>query len=188
MAWLWLVPALLVLLACLPVGLAFDVSSVPSWHGAARLSWAWFFHTRIPLGKRRSRGEPRPEPAGKRNPAAARRSLRLSVVQAVLSLLLDLGRRLYAATTVKDLGIHTRAGLEDPADTGMLCGWLSPLFASLAPRDRRHLFFEPEFTGACLEVDATGRVVIVPARYLLVMLQVLVAPRTWRLAYLLVRA
>jgi hypothetical protein len=45
MAWLWLVPALLMVLACLPVGLELQVTSIPRWRSVVGVSFAWFFRT-----------------------------------------------------------------------------------------------------------------------------------------------
>lgn len=188
MAWLWLLPALLLLLACLPVGLAFQFSSVPEWHGSAQLSWAWLVHVQIPLSGSGPRAEPRGERADSAAPrSASRRFPRPSAVRAALRLLLDLARRLVAATRIEVLRLHARVGLDDPADTGVLCGSLAPLSAWLSARARGAFSFEPEFTRSCLEVDASGRVVIVPARFVLAVAGFLLVPRTWRVAYELSR-
>ena len=186
MTWLWLVPALLLVLVSLPIELAFEVASQPRWRGSARLSWAWVFVMNIPL----ERGGARPEPARERSGKAATRVTQKAAFSALvpgLGLVMELLRRLLAATTVRDLTVHWRAGLDDPADTGLLCGALAPLAAWLSTRERHSHRFEPDFTRLCLELAAAVRVRVVPARWLLVLTGLLVKPRTWRAVYLATR-
>jgi hypothetical protein len=188
MAWLWLVPTLLLALTCVPMGVAFEVTSIPRWQGTVRLSWAGFLETRVPLGRDAARAQAGREPATEPS-SSARRQLptRPSALLPALGHLAELVRRLVAQTHVRSLAVNARLGLDEPADTGMLYGALAPLFVWLHARCCRACAFEPEFTRECLEVSASGRLTLVPARYLLVMGRFLVDPRTWRIAFDLTR-
>lgn len=189
MAWLWLVPALLLALTCVPIGVAFDVTSIPRWHGDVRLSWAGFFETRVRLGRDAARRRPAPDLARERARSARRHPpLRPAVLMRALGQLVKLVRKLLAQTRVRRLNMRARLGLDDPADTGVVYGALAPLFVGLHARWRRSCAFEPEFTRECLEVSASGRLTFVPARYLLVLGAFLLNPRTWRVALDLTRS
>jgi hypothetical protein len=93
-------------------------------------------------------------------------------------------RALLAQTLVRELTVRARAGLDDPADTGMLWGALAPMLAWTG--DHPDSFdLEPAFAGRCLELSGRGRFTLVPARCLLVLAAFLLNPRTWRLGYAL---
>jgi hypothetical protein len=187
MAWLWLVPALLLALACLPLRVEIELTSVPRWHGRARMSWVGLVGTHVDMGANSRRPtRPRHRVATERSVSASRRRgpPPLSVLLPAVRHLAHLVRALLAQTLVRELTIRARAGLDDPADTGMLWGALAPLLA-WAGAHPGSLDLQPEFAGSCLEVRGSGRFTLVPARYLLVLAMFVLNPRTWRLGYAL---
>lgn len=66
----------------------------------------------------------------------------------------------------RELRLHVRLGLDDPADTGRLWALVGPLGAALASRGTADLAFEPVFDEAVLDVQAHARLVLVPLRLL----------------------
>jgi hypothetical protein len=185
MSWLWLVPALLLALACVPLGVELEVTSAPRWRGLVRVSWAGLFRAHVKIGpspatrpRRRAVKEHSVSPSSRRGlpPVSA-------LVPAVRHLA-QLARALLAQTRVRELTVRARAGLDDPADTGMLWGALTPLLA-WAGDQQASFDLQPAFAGSCLEVHGCGRFTLVPARYLLVLTAFVLSPRTWRLGYAL---
>jgi hypothetical protein len=85
---------------------------------------------------------------------------------------------------VRELTVRLRAGLDDPADTGMLWGALAPLLAA-ADNHPGSIELEPDFAKSCFELRGRCRFTLVPMRYLLVLVVFLLNPRTWRLTYAL---
>jgi hypothetical protein len=178
---------LLVALACLPLGLELEVTSVPRWHGVVRVSWAGVLRSRLEIGAGSERAtRPRERVVTERSVSPSRRRgpPPFSALVPAIRHLAALVRALLAQTLVRELTVRARAGLDDPADTGMLWGALAPLLAWAA--DHRGSFdLEPEFGGSCLELRGHARFTLVPARYLLVLAGFLLNPRTWRLGYAL---
>jgi hypothetical protein len=191
MAWLWLVPALLLAMTCLPIAVAFEVTSRPHWQGNVRLSWAGLIRARVRLGRGAGRARAERNPRTEQ-PSPARRHMpaRPSALLPMLGHLVGLARRLVAQTQVRRFEVNARVGLDDPADTGILYGALAPLFVSLDAGSRwsRSCVFEPEFSRECLEMSASGRLTLLPLRYLLVIGGFLMSPRTWRLVFELFEA
>jgi hypothetical protein len=187
MTWLWLVPALLLALTCVPLGLDLEVNSVPRFRGLVRVTWGGLVHTHVDIGAggtgTRAR---RPRQHSERSVSPSRRPglPPISALVPAIRHFAQLVRALLAQTLVRELTLRARAGLDDPADTGMLWGALAPLLAWAG--DQRGSFdLAPEFAGSCLEVRGYGRFTLVPARYLLVLTAFLLNPRTWRLGYAL---
>ena len=184
MGWLWLLPALLLVLSCVPLGVAFEVTSVPRWRSSMRLDWGGLLESHVELGPHAARkGAERPPERRRTRPKRRRRRPRPAALLHALGHGVGLMRRLLAQTRVKSLRLNARFGLDDPADTGTLYGALVPFFVALQGRWRRSCVFEPEFTRECLEVSASARLTLVPLRWLLVMGRFLVSPRTWRVAF-----
>ncbi len=64
----------------------------------------------------------------------------------------------------RDVFIHLRLGLGDPADTGQLWALLGPLAGMLATVDDASIRIDPDFVDAAVEVDAGGELRVVPLR------------------------
>lgn len=102
--------------------------------------------------------------------------------------LLRLLRRLRRWIRVDDLRLRARIGLGDPADTGMLLGWLAAVpsgVRSLAPG--LELRVEPDFTDAVLDCGAAGGIRVIPLGALASLLLFALSPATLRAAWVLWR-
>lgn len=66
----------------------------------------------------------------------------------------------------RELRLHVRLGLDDPADTGRLWVLLGPLGAALASLRAADIAIEPDFVEPTLSFEARGHVVLVPLRVL----------------------
>lgn len=74
-----------------------------------------------------------------------------------------------------------RFGLGDPADTGSAWGALAPLYVAVASYCPE-LRVAPAFDEACFDVDARGRVSVVPLELLLLTLAFVLSPAMLRAA------
>jgi hypothetical protein len=126
----------------------------------------------IPIPIRRSKDRDRPRKK-KRKPRKDRR------YRGTPRGLRDLILGLLSALRLRNLRLSGRIGLPDPADTGTLWGALTPFIYGLSAPHRR-IDVAPEFSGACLDLDGSGDLVIRPTRLLRAGLAFAWANRGWR--------
>jgi hypothetical protein len=84
----------------------------------------------------------------------------------VLGLMSSRLRAVLGALQWSELHLHVRLGLDDPADTGCLWAFMGPLGAGLTSLRAVELTIEPDFIEATLDIDARGRLVLVPLQLL----------------------
>jgi hypothetical protein len=157
------------LLLFTPLELELVFESGPA--GRRRLVLVWLFGlVRAELG---TGGEPSKEtpPARREKPRRRKRGRRAHVLAMLQSRGFASGvsrllRRLVTAFRFRRFSGRLRAGLDDPADTGLLCAWLLPPAAWLETRRPGTLQVVPDFTGEALEVGLQAEVSVTPARLL----------------------
>jgi hypothetical protein len=181
--------AVLVALAALlavPVELAFRVAGPEAASGSLAVGWLFGLlqHTvRFPRPERRRPRRKRPrrprERDGKRA-GGARRTLEVLRQAPFRRRALRLARDLLRALRPRDLRLRLRLGLGDPADTGRLWGVLGPLAAVAGATPRAEVVLEPEFLEPVLEVEASGRVRVVPLQLLALAAAFALSPSTVR--------
>lgn len=161
------------LLLALPVELRFEVHGVepPRGHIALRALfglWRWRFA--VPTPRHGGSGAATRTGDDTAQRPARRRTGGLDRVQALWS---DVGLRRRAWSRLRaaldtvqcsELHLHVRLGLGDPADTGRLWALLGPLGALLASLRGADIAIEPDFVEPVLDLDAGGRLVLVPLR------------------------
>jgi hypothetical protein len=159
LAWLLFALLALVLLTLLaPWHLRFDGRTSPlSARVELRLLAGLAPPIPIPLG--RNKDAPHRAKRAKPKRSGRRRSGRLP--RGIGALILDL----FDAVRIRSLHLSGRFGLDDPADTGVLWGRMAPLVYTLSGAGRR-IDLVPEFSGPCLDLEATGEVAIRPVRLL----------------------
>ena len=90
---------------------------------------------------------------------------------------------LLGAVHARDLYLRLRIGLGDPADTGILWGFLGPV-AGLAENLRSaEVLIEPEFVDSVFEVESHGRFRFIPLQFIALAAAFTVSPSTlqaWR--------
>lgn len=91
-----------------------------------------------------------------------------------------LARRLLGAVRIRELSLWLRAGFEDPADTGIMCGWLVPISSCLDANVTHRLDIAPDFSGETLRLAADGDVRILPVNLVWPILVVGLSPGVWR--------
>lgn len=135
---------LFVCLFSVPINLSFrfDSDDSPPFH----MQIGWLFIA-IQLGlpaKRKSLKKREPRKKKKKKPAVARAFLELLSGPLILRFL-DLIRKICRAIHLRYLRADLRAGLGEPADTGMLFGAFHSLFPFRRMLDRVHMQWEPDF-------------------------------------------
>lgn len=190
-----MVNALLVLLAVLlallavPLTLTFRVAWPQGRDNEMRLGWAFgLVQLNATPGDRQGaagrRARTRPAPGGRRQTQASQ--ARASDVLAALRVR-GLRRRvlrfvgaLWRAVHKEAMAVRLRVGLDDPADTGRLWALLGPLHGMLAGLRDASIRLDPEFSRETLELDASGRLRVVPLRLLWLTVALLLSPPVWR--------
>lgn len=102
-------------------------------------------------------------------------------VARVWRLLRDLLQRIQ----VQDLSLEARIGLDDPADTGRLWGFVGPLVAVLPLPSAANVAIAPDFQAQTFEFSSEGQIRLVPIRLLWTALLFLLSPVTLRALYML---
>jgi len=173
---LWLLVVLVSLLAVfvialsipLDVALRIEVYGKPEY----RLRLAWLFgllHREFSaLKKSRPAGKGAAKPGleagkGRKHAGQALKVLRIKGLPGrVLCLLPDLAGRL----KIRDLSADFKFGLGDPADTGLLFAFLSPVSLFINSYSSKKVQLHPSFSGhAVMEGQACGEMRIVPLRF-----------------------
>lgn len=178
---LWIAAAAVFLLALLaiPVDFAFDVERREAFQG--RVAVAWMFGlVRVPI--RAGRGRPktvkRKQKRRKRRLPGDRRFLRVirrsSFRRRVLLLVIDVVRALH----VRDARLHVWIGLDDPADTGMLCAWVVPVLAILRQHTEADLLLFPDFEDFRLEASGHVEIRVSPLAMIWVLALFVISPST----------
>jgi hypothetical protein len=111
---------------------------------------------------------PSPESHADERPRGPRRNLRharrLIAIDGLPVALGGLVRGLVRALGCRRVRVRVRAGAEDPADTGELCGWVGTALAFVPSTAALRAEFTPDFSQAVFEAEAEVSGRCVPAR------------------------
>ncbi|MDH5310560.1 MAG: DUF2953 domain-containing protein [Gammaproteobacteria bacterium] len=178
--------SLIVILLAMPVTLTYQLSWKRTLSADLRLNWAFGLvradvspdpakskpqKAEAPHKKTRRRGRPK----GKKvNVLAAIRERTFR--RRILRFVSDLWRAIHK----KNIELLVRLGLGDPADTGRLWAVIGPLTAMLARTRDASIAVEPDFLDATFEVDSSGTIRMVPLRFVILALGLLLSPPVWR--------
>ena len=80
----------------------------------------------------------------------------------------------------RDLTLHARVGLGDPADTGRLWAFLGPMSVMLDQVQQVSVHIEPEFTEATVELDSNGNIRFIPLQFICLTIGLFLSPSIWR--------
>lgn len=94
--------------------------------------------------------------------------------------MLRFGADLWHALRKRDIKLHLRLGLGDPADTGQLWAVVGPLAAMLAGVKDVEVEIEPEFLDAVFELESRGTLRLIPLQILWLAVALLFSPGLWR--------
>lgn len=176
---------LLIGLLAIPVELVFSIEHSARWR--ARIAVRGLFglvRVRRTSGPRR-RARETIRPARKKVSRHLRRP-RTGLLSALVDdpslrrRALRLLRDLIQAITVSGLRLRARLGLDDPADTGRLWGYLGAIRFALGGGPRLDVAVEPDFDQAVFALQGAGSVRFVPLRIIALCLGFVLSPITLR--------
>ncbi|SMX21977.1 DUF2953 domain-containing protein [Boseongicola aestuarii] len=155
--------SVLVLFAAMPLRLELEVHKSEAWCFRAGVRPFGRYGPRIPLSGRKPKPDrPEEKPLDAR-PKPKKRKLRTKgLASAVIRLIGDILQRICIDTA----RLQMRFGLGDPAETGQVFGYLSPLIYGTAPGQAICLEVEPVFDRAVLQGEAELDLSVVPATLL----------------------
>jgi len=90
---------------------------------------------------------------------------------------------LLCAAHARDLYLRLRIGLDDPADTGRLWGFLGPVAGIATNLRSAEVRIEPEFMTPTLEVESHGEFRLIPLQFIALAIAFMLSPATlqaWR--------
>lgn len=79
----------------------------------------------------------------------------------------------------RDLTLHGRVGLGDPADTGQLWAVMGPIVAIMDNVQSASIHIEPEFIDTTLELDSNGDIRLIPLQLIYLTLGLFLSPSVW---------
>lgn len=170
----------LILLLAIPLDLTFQANRRDTLDGRIRLSWAFgMIRAQYRVGAPKHRHEPRdilPEATDNTGTDVIRAIFRPSLRRQLKVLLIDL----WHAIKKRDIKIHLRIGLGDPADTGILWTVVGPLTAVGSNCGDLVLAVEPAFDDSVLQFEGSGSVRVVPLQVACIVLRFLMSPMMWK--------
>ena len=89
------------------------------------------------------------------------------------------------AINVTGLTLRARLGLDDPADTGMLWGFIGPLSGLLATIQNAVMQIELEFMYETFELEGKGKVRLIPLQFIFIVALFALSPVTMRMLWAL---
>lgn len=173
-------------LLAVPVTVTFHVTWPEVFDNDIRLQWAFgLVRKRFPTGK--AAIPPTEDPRGKHITPRPQRSSgkKLNVFaavwqkgfrQRVIRYIGDLWR----AVQKRDVRLHVRLGLGDPADTGQLWAVLGPISGLLANVPDASIRLEPEFQDATVELDSSGFIRLIPLQLVYLTAALFLSPQVWQ--------
>ncbi len=169
------------LLLAIPLTLTFHACWRPLLDGEVHLQWAFgLVHIRHRLaadGPAPSKADERRRPSmGSALGRAADALGNTLVRRRLLKFVADL----WQALRKRDLSVHLRLGLDDPADTGRLWAVIGPVSSLLSACPDATLTAEPVFHGSLFEVESRGSLRFIPLQVLVITLGMALSPATWK--------
>lgn len=186
----WLIVTLaavvLSLVAALAIPVRLDVSAewTDRWRGHVQLRW-WFatlnltsratYKTKVKDRSPAKAPQARPRASGQRGGSLLVVLRTRGLVPRIVRLLRDLLRQIH----VRQFRLRARYGLGDPADTGQLCGALTPMLVLAATR-RLDVSCVPVFDDVVIAGSLSGTIEVRPLSVLTVVISFIGSPPVWR--------
>ena len=115
------------------------------------------------------------------------RLMKMATAKTFLARLARYVRDVTACVRIYGVRLDARIGTGDPADTGMLWGFIGPAELLLAGLSNIRSNIKPEFNEEILELDGEGRVRVIPLRVLAATFLFLLSPAVIKMAWELAR-
>jgi len=174
---------LLMALLAIPMTLAFRVTREHSLHTS--LTFIWLFG----LVKVKSKGGGK---AGKKNTVRNKHknknskkgrssfARQLFLQPELRRHLLSFVARFFRAIKRDELKLSMRLGLEIPADTGVLWGYIGPVAGWLGSLRHMSVHVDPDFQQSIFEIDGNGKLRIIPLQLIYLLGALVLSPVVWK--------
>jgi len=159
----------IILMLSIPVDMAFDLEAHENVKATMRVGWlfglVWKDIRRQEKKKPRKKRERRLKPL-----------LPLLRTKGLPRGILKLTRQILGCLKVRQLDANLRAGLDNPANTGIMCAVLWPILLLLGSLGPMRFRMEPAFDEPAFEVSLHGRVRLFPVQVVRVLLCFVFSP------------
>ena len=177
---------LIIALLAVPVTLTFQMSWQQQLQGDMTLHWLFglvrirlpSFKPKppVPEGKERTQKPDHADrsPRNRQNVFAVvrQKSFRRRIVRFI--------RDFWRAIRKRDVSLHIRIGLGDPADTGQLWAVVGPVAGILSNAKEASIEIVPEFFDETFELDSSGNIRLIPLQLIYLTVGLLLSPPVWQ--------
>lgn len=177
---------LIIALLAVPVTLTFQMSWQQQLQGDMTLHWLFgLVRIRLPSFKPKSttpEGEERAQKVGRYERSSRNKQNVFAVVRQksfrrrIIRFISDCWHAIHK----RDVRLHLRIGLGDPADTGQLWAVVGPAAGILSNTKEASIEIVPEFFDETLELDSSGKIRLIPLRMICLTAGLLLSPPVWR--------
>ncbi len=177
---------ILIALLAVPVTISFQISCKQGFLGDIKLHWLLgLVRARFPLFQSKSisaEDDRATQKTAHVERLSRKRQNAFSIVRQkvfrrrVIRFICDIWR----AIKKRNVNLHVRIGLGDPADTGQLWSVVGPVSGMLANANNVSIEIEPEFLAATFELNSSGSIRIIPLQIFSLTIGLLLSPVVWR--------
>ena len=167
----------IILVLSVPVDFAFSLETGEQGRASARVGWLFGLVWKD-IHRRKEKPEKKPKKKRKQN---LRPLLSVFRTRGLPRTFYNLVRRILNCLRIIELNANLRIGLDDPADTGMMCSVLFPAMVFLSPFSTR-LRIEPIFEEPTFEIGMHSIVRVFPIQIIGAVLRFVLSPTGLRIA------
>ena len=180
---------LLLVLLTVPISVTFRMDRIKEFNGHVIFQWLFGlarFRIGIPGAVKafpRHKKKPRQKTKKRKQDGNVRVVITLLKQSAFRRRAIRFIKDLLCAAHARDLYLRLRIGLDDPADTGRLWGFLGPVAGIATNLRSAEVRIEPEFMTPALEVESHGEFRLIPLQFITLAIAFMLSPATlqaWR--------
>ena len=176
----------IIALLAIPVEIAFNIQRREMFYSSFSIGWL-FGVVRLPLKMNGSEPSSKPQKRKKKRKGgeSGRRTIAIAGNKSFRLRLIRFFKDIIGAVQVSGLTLRARLGLDDPADTGMLWGFIGPFSVLLAGIRKAVIRIEPEFMNETFEFESKGEIRVVPLKVITIIVFFILSPVTIRMIWML---
>jgi hypothetical protein len=172
-------------LLSIPITLQFALSWPATTRNDIRLGWAFgLIRVRVAPDKSKLHGSKKPAQKQRKKKPSRQVGTKANILpvlreKRVRRRAIRFARDLWAAVHKDSIQLRARIGLGDPADTGRLWAIMGPIAGLLSAVKSASIVVQPDFTNLALDIDARGRIRVIPLRVMGLFLAIPFSPAFW---------
>ncbi len=174
---------LIIFILSIPLTLIINASNYDGIDGDIKVSWLFgLLRFSISISKltKEARSKRQVNHSNKSLSRNKKKRLRLATNPATLNRAIRFASDIWHAIQREDVHVNMRIGLGDPADTGMLWGFVGPLSAVLKNSRNSIINIEPDFFDTTLDFSGSGKLRFYPLQLLWLTGMFMASPTIWR--------